>query len=106
MNAAVKVWEETVTIPSYSIGLLEKNPLFLEKRVYQENSGAVYPHPVLESIPDDKVDKEYLAVLMENEYLKIMILRKLDRSLAADETFFQQRLDHRHNPTAQAVITI
>jgi hypothetical protein len=106
MNSAAKVWEETVTIPIYSIGLPEKNPMFLEKRVYQESSGAVYPHPVVESISDDKVDKYYQAVLMENEYLKIMILQELDRSLAADETFIKQRLDLRHNPTVQAVITI
>jgi hypothetical protein len=29
----VKVWEETVVIPTYGIGAPEKNPVFLEKRV-------------------------------------------------------------------------
>ena len=32
----VKVWEENVTIPTYEIGEPDKNPMFLEKRVYQE----------------------------------------------------------------------
>ena len=31
----VKVWEETVKIPTYQTGSPNKNPMFLEKRVYQ-----------------------------------------------------------------------
>lgn len=73
----VKAWREKVTIPTYEIGKAEKNPIFLEKRVYQGSSGAVYPYPVIESIADDKTDKEYNAIYLENEYLKIMILPEL-----------------------------
>jgi hypothetical protein len=46
-NSEVKVWEEIVTIPTYQIGLPDKNPMFLEKRIYQGSSGAVYPYPVI-----------------------------------------------------------
>ena len=73
----VKVWEEKVIIPTYEIGEPEKNPIFLEKRVYQGSSGSVYPHPVIEKIADEKVDKEWQAVYLENEYLEIMILPQL-----------------------------
>ena len=66
-----------MTIPTYEVGKPEKNPIFLEKRVYQGSSGAVYPYPVIESISDDKVDKEYKAVWLENEYIKVMILPEL-----------------------------
>lgn len=76
MNA-VKVWEEQVTIPTYEVGEPEKNPIFLEKRVYQGSSGSVYPYPVIEKISDEKTDKVYNAVFIENEYLKIMILPEL-----------------------------
>ena len=31
-----KIWEEDVVIPTYEIGAPDKNPMFLEKRVYQE----------------------------------------------------------------------
>ena len=31
----------------YGIGKPEKNPMFLEKRVYQGSSGVVYPYPVI-----------------------------------------------------------
>ena len=73
----VKAWREIVTIPTYEIGKAEKNPIFLEKRVYQGSSGVVYPYPVIESISDEKTDKEYKAVFIENEYIKVMILPEL-----------------------------
>lgn len=73
----VKAWKEKVVIPTYEVGKPEKNPIFLEKRVYQGSSGVVYPYPVIESIANEKVDKEYNAVFIENEYIKIMILPEL-----------------------------
>jgi len=31
----VKVWEDTVKIESYPVGEADKNPMFLDKKVYQ-----------------------------------------------------------------------
>ncbi|GAA4307799.1 DUF5107 domain-containing protein [Compostibacter hankyongensis] len=73
----VKIWTEEVIIPTYGTGTPEKNPMFLEKRVYQGSSGVVYPHPVVEKILDEKEDRAYTAAFLENEYLKIMILPEL-----------------------------
>lgn len=73
----VKAWREKVVIPTYEVGTPEKNPIFLEKRVYQGSSGVVYPYPVIESISDKKTDKEYEVVFIENEYIKVMILPEL-----------------------------
>ncbi len=50
----VKAWREVVTIPTYTVGKPDKNPMFLEKRVYQGSSGVVYPYPVIESISNEK----------------------------------------------------
>lgn len=77
MNSSVKVWEETVMIPTYGIGKPEKSPMFLEKRVYQGSSGVVYPYPVIEKIEDTCKDRPYHAVFLENEYIKVMILPEL-----------------------------
>lgn len=77
MNDSVKAWREDVSIPTYQIGAPEKNPMFLEKRIYQGSSGVVYPHAVIEKIYDEKVDQIYKAIYIENEYLKIMILPEL-----------------------------
>jgi tetratricopeptide (TPR) repeat protein len=73
----VKAWIEKILIPTYETGKPEKNPMFLEKRVYQGSSGVVYPHPVIESVSNEKTDKEYEAVFIENDHLKIMILPEL-----------------------------
>ena len=73
----VKAWREMVTIPTYEVGLPEKNPMFLEKRVYQGSSGVVYPYPVIETMSDEKEDKDYLAIWLENEYIKVMVLPEL-----------------------------
>lgn len=73
----VKAWRETVVIPTYEIGTPEKNPIFLEKRVYQGSSGVVYPYPVIESISNEPTDKEWHAIWIENEYIKVMILPEL-----------------------------
>lgn len=73
----VKAWMEKVIIPTYETGKAEKNPIFLNKRVYQGSTGAVYPNPVIEKISDEKTDKEYTAVYIENEFLKIMVLPEL-----------------------------
>lgn len=73
----VKAWKEKVVIPTYEVGKPEKNPIFLEKRVYQGSSGVVYPYPVIESISNEKTDHEWNAVFIENEYIKVMVLPEL-----------------------------
>ncbi|RYD70630.1 MAG: DUF5107 domain-containing protein, partial [Sphingobacteriales bacterium] len=73
----VKVWQEEVIIPTYGIGKPDKNPMFFEKRVYQGSSGVVYPNAVIEKIEDEKTDKAYKGLFLENRYIKIMILPEL-----------------------------
>ncbi len=76
-NGAVRAWREAVVIPTYEVGKAEKNPIFLEKRVYQGSSGVVYPYPVIESIADAPTDHEWNAIYLENEYIKVMVLPEL-----------------------------
>lgn len=73
----VRAWHEPVLLPTYGIGKEEKNPIFLEKRVYQGSSGSVYPYAVVEKIEDEKREVEYDAYFLENYYVKIMILPAL-----------------------------
>ncbi len=73
----VKAWREMVTIPTYEIGKAEKNPIFLEKRVYQGSSGVVYPYPVIESIANEPTPREWKVVWLENEYIKVMVMPEL-----------------------------
>lgn len=73
----VRVWEESAVIPTYPAGEPIKHPMFLEKRVYQGSSGKVYPYPVIDKICDEKVERRYKLVWLENDFLKIAIMPEL-----------------------------
>ncbi|AKV55019.1 TPR repeat-containing protein [Bifidobacterium actinocoloniiforme DSM 22766] len=77
-----------LTIPTYEVGKPDSNPQFIEGRVYQGSTGKVYPYPVIESITDDKKDKVYNAVNLENEFLKVTVLPELGGRIqyATDKT--------------------
>lgn len=76
-NSEVKAWEELVTIPSYPEQAPDKNPMFFEKRVYQGSSGKVYPNAFTDRVSNEKSDKTYRAVFLENDYVRLMILPEI-----------------------------
>lgn len=98
MSEKVQIREEIVTIPTYKLGEPEKAPLFIEKRAYQGSTGKVYPLPVTEKMIDQKEDKQYKAIILENEYLYVMILpelggriqRALDKTNGYDFVYYNQ----------------
>jgi tetratricopeptide (TPR) repeat protein len=76
-TGAVKLWSEPVTMATYAPAPAEPLPMFLENRVYQGSSGKVYPLPVVERIASDPTDREWQAVHLENEYLRVMVLPEI-----------------------------
>ncbi len=76
-NTGVRAWSQPVVIPTYMPLPADKNPMFLEKRVYQGSSGKVYPLPFTDRISTEKTDREYQAVHIENEFVRLMILPEL-----------------------------
>lgn len=77
MFGEVKVWQETITLPTWTTGDEDPNPMFLEKRVYQGSSGAVYPYGVIDTLSGRRENREYQAVWMENDFIRIMLLPEL-----------------------------
>ena len=73
----VIIREEQISIPTYRIGKPEKNPMFLEKRVYQGSSGEVYPLPFIDRIATSGVPRLWSAIHIENRYLRVMILPEI-----------------------------
>ncbi|HAH9367092.1 TPA: hypothetical protein HIQ39_003656, partial [Escherichia coli] len=57
----VKVWQERVEIPTYETGPQDIHPMFLENRVYQGSSGAVYPYGVTDTLSEQKTLKSWQA---------------------------------------------
>ena len=52
LTGPVKAWNEDVYITTYLPDAPDKNPMFLEKRVYQGSSGRVYPLPFIDRIEE------------------------------------------------------
>jgi tetratricopeptide (TPR) repeat protein len=73
----VKIWEESVIIPTYLVDDPDLNPRFYEGRAYQGAQGRVYPYPIYESLSDKRIEKAYDMVFLENEYIKIEILPEI-----------------------------
>jgi tetratricopeptide (TPR) repeat protein len=95
----VRCWEETVVIPTYPRQDADPNPMFLEKRVYQGSSGKVYPNPFTDKVALQKSDENYRAILLENEYVRLMILPEIGGRIhvGVDKTnqydfFYRQRV--------------
>ena len=77
MYSSVKVWKETLSMPTWTVGEEDPNPMFLEKRVYQGSSGAVYPYGVIDTLTGKREMRDYQAVWMENDFIRIMLLPEL-----------------------------
>jgi tetratricopeptide (TPR) repeat protein len=74
---AAAAWSEPILIDTYPLPAPDRNPLFLERRVYQGSSGRVYPNPVTERVSDDAEATPWQAVHLENEYLRVMVLPQI-----------------------------
>ena len=73
----VIVRRESVVFPTYLPAAADKNPMFLEKRVYQGSNGKVYPLPFTDRIALENTEQVWDAVHVENEFIRVMILPQL-----------------------------
>lgn len=76
-SGPVKAWAEPVVLPTYMPGAPEKNPMFLERRVYQGSSGRVYPLPFFDHIDTQAYDRSWQALHIENDFVRVMILPEI-----------------------------
>ena len=94
----VRVRNETLVLRTYLPAAPDKNPMFLEKRVYQGSSGKVYPLPFTDRIAEKPVDRAWKAVWIENEFLRVLVLpelggrihRMVDKSNGYDLIYHQE----------------
>ena len=75
--SCVIVTRSDIVLPTYLPAAPDKNPMFLEKRVYQGSSGKVYPLPFTDRIAEKPVDRQWTAIWIENEFLRAMVLPEL-----------------------------
>ncbi|MGN1052309.1 MAG: DUF5107 domain-containing protein [Candidatus Scatosoma sp.] len=68
---------QNVTIPTYKTGAPEPLPIFFEKRANQGASSKFYPMSYTDKLSDEKTDKQYKTVVLENEYIKVVTLPEI-----------------------------
>lgn len=83
-----EIKKKKITIPTYRVGEPEPLPLYFEKRPYQGASGRIYPIPYVSSFSDDKKDYDYDGYVLENEYIRAVLLPELGEKVhcALDKT--------------------
>lgn len=65
-------------IPTYPEPEKEKLPMYCENRIHQRTSGKVYPNAVINDVVrDHKIDKEYTAIILENDFIELIILPEI-----------------------------
>jgi len=73
LAAKVRVWEGTITIPTYLMGPQNPNPPFP-----LVNSHNIYPYTELDDLTNNRQPKIWKAIYLENKYLKVTILPQMD----------------------------
>ncbi|NKY11201.1 DUF5107 domain-containing protein [Cellulomonas hominis] len=70
-------WSEPLTIRTYEAGTPSRYPMYLDRRVYQGSSGAVYPLPFVEHVEDEGHPRSWRAIHLENAYVRLVVLPEL-----------------------------
>lgn len=69
-SAQVRVWQGTLTLPTYEEGPPDPNPPFDQ----YANGRFNYPYTLRHNLTNHRVDHAWRAVFLENEYLKCSVL--------------------------------
>src|SRR5215469_1412255 len=69
-QAQVRVWEGTLALPTYEEGVPDPNPPFDQFATNRFN----YPYVLRENLTSRRVNKDWRAIYLENEYLKCSLL--------------------------------
>jgi len=77
VGVPVAAWREAVAIDTYERAAPDRYPAYLDQRVYQGSSGAVYPLPFIDAVAREKAPREWDAIHLENAYVRLMILPEL-----------------------------
>jgi tetratricopeptide (TPR) repeat protein len=72
-DKSVKIWEESINIPTYLFDPPSLNPMFYDGSSYQGAQGRIYPYPLNQSLTNRKVDQKHNMVYLENEFIKVDI---------------------------------
>ena len=67
----VKIYEKPLTIPTYRLGKPEMMPR------WKVRLGRIYPYTMLDKLTEEKYERTYRALWVENEYVKVLVLPEI-----------------------------
>lgn len=85
---SVRCWQEPILIPTYRVGPSDPNPIFYTRESYQGAQKRVYPYALQDRLTHTREDQSYIALNLENEYVKLIVLPEIGGRLfaATDKT--------------------
>jgi tetratricopeptide (TPR) repeat protein len=88
LAAQVKMAEEKWILPTYPVEAPEKNPMFFKGESYQGASKIIYPYALNDMISNDRIEKAWKTLILENEYIKLCVTPEIGGKLwyATDKT--------------------
>ena len=87
-ESPVRIWEGTISIPTYRVNPPEKAPMFAHDFAYQRAKRWVYPYAMNDNPTNERVDSTHRALFLENDYLIVCVLPDIGGRLfyATDKT--------------------
>ena len=79
--AQVRIAEEQWVLPTYPVNPPDKNPMFFKGESYQGASKVIYPYALNDMISNEKADKAWKALILENEYIKLCVTPEIGGKL-------------------------
>ena len=88
LKGQVNIYEQDWSLPTYSVAPADKNPMFFRGESYQGASKVIYPYGMNDVISNERTEKSWKAVILENEYIKLCVTPEIGGKLyyATDKT--------------------
>lgn len=101
----VALQEKTLVLPTYLVAPADKKPFFFTGRTYQGAKGEIYPYPMHDVLTDNRVDKEYKGVYLDNQYINVCVVPELGgRILSATDKTDNYEFFYRQHVVKPALI--
>lgn len=73
-QAEVKIWEDSLVLPTYIVNPPNPMPRFYEGRTHQGVQRHIYPYPMNDMLTRNREDRSYHIVYLENDFIKIGVM--------------------------------
>jgi tetratricopeptide (TPR) repeat protein len=88
LPSEVTLTEKMISMPTYTVAPPDKNPIFYRNEAYQGAERHYYPLKLNDQYTNERVDKDWKTLVLENEYIELGITPDIGGKLyyATDKT--------------------